>query len=134
RSADCACELCADDLERFATAAYLVGRDGEYLALLERAHDAHLDGGRRLQAVRCAFWLGLRLLFRGEGGRAGGWFARAERLIGSEASACVERGYLLLPAVHHALNGGELAKAASIAATITDIAEQFADADLLTCA
>jgi hypothetical protein len=27
RAADRACELCADDLERFATAAYLVGRD-----------------------------------------------------------------------------------------------------------
>jgi DNA-binding CsgD family transcriptional regulator len=133
QGADRACELCAEDLERFAAAAYLAGRDDEYLAVLERAHHAHLDQGRRLQSVRCAFWLGLRLLFRGEGSRAGGWFARAERLVESESSACAERGYLLLPAVEHAIRGGELDKAASIAAAIVQIAEQFADAELLTC-
>jgi DNA-binding CsgD family transcriptional regulator/tetratricopeptide (TPR) repeat protein len=40
---------------------------------------------------------------------------------------------LLLPAVEHAIHTGDLAKAASIAAAIVEIAEQFADADLLTC-
>jgi ATP/maltotriose-dependent transcriptional regulator MalT len=86
-----------------------------------------------LQGVRCAFWLGLRLLFRGEGGRAGGWFARAERLVESESSACCERGYLLLPAVEHAIRGGELDKGASIAAAIAEIAERHQDPELLTC-
>ncbi|HEX5048294.1 MAG TPA: response regulator transcription factor [Gammaproteobacteria bacterium] len=133
RTADRASALGADDLERFATAAYLVGRDDDYLGALERAHHAHVDTGRRLQGVRCAFWLGLRLLFRGEGGRAGGWFARAERIIEEEASACAERGYLLLPSVEHAIRGGELDKAASIAAAIVEIAEAFADAELLSC-
>jgi DNA-binding NarL/FixJ family response regulator len=133
QAADRACELDADDLQRFATAAYLVGRDNDYLALLQRAHDAHLRHGRPLQGVRCAFWLGLRLLFRGEGGRASGWFTRAERLVECEGAACAERGYLLLPAVEHAIHTGDLAKAASIAAAIVEIAEQFADADLLTC-
>jgi DNA-binding CsgD family transcriptional regulator len=133
RAADRACELCADDLERFATAAYLVGRDEDYLAALERAHQAHLDQNRRLQSVRCAFWLGLRLLFRGEGGRASGWFARAERLVESESSACCERGYLLLPAVEHAIRGGELDKAASIATAIVAIAERHKDVELLSC-
>ena len=133
QAADRACELDADDLQRFATAAYLVGRDNDYLALLERAHDAHLRQGRPLQGVRCAFWLGLRLLFRGEGGRASGWFTRAERLVECEGAACAERGYLLLPAVESAIHSGDLAKAASIAAAIVEIAERFADAELLTC-
>ncbi|HEX7082372.1 MAG TPA: response regulator transcription factor [Gammaproteobacteria bacterium] len=133
QSADRACELCAEDLERFAQAAYLAGRDDDYLAALERAHHAHLNQGRRLQSVRCAFWLGLRLLFRGEGGRANGWFARAERLVESEARACAERGYLLLPAVEQAVRGGELDKAAALADEIAAIAEQFADVELLTC-
>jgi DNA-binding CsgD family transcriptional regulator len=133
KAAERAAELCAEDLERLAQAAYLVGRDDDYLAALERAHHAHLEQGRRLQSVRCAFWLGLRLLFRGEGGRAGGWFARAERLVESETAACVERGYLLLPAVEHALRGGDLDKAASLAATIIELAERFADVELLTC-
>ncbi len=51
----------------------------------------------------------------------------------SEASACAERGYLLLPAVEQAIRGSDLDKAASIAAAIVEIAEEFADAELLTC-
>lgn len=133
RVADRACELSAEDLERYAQAAYLAGRDDDYLALLGRAHRAHLNQDRRLQSVRCAFWLGLRLLFRGEGGRAGGWFARAERLVESEAGKCAERGYLLLPAVEQALRGGDLDNAAALAAAIAAIAQEFADAELLTC-
>ena len=133
QAAERTCELSAHDLERFAQAAYLAGRDDAYLAALERAHHAHLNHGRRLQSVRCAFWLGLRLLFRGEGGRASGWFARAERLVESEAGACAERGYLLLPAIEQAIHVGDLAKAAAIAAETMAIAEAFADSELLTC-
>ncbi len=89
--------LGAADLELLATAAYMVGRDDDYVRALERAHHAHLDAGETLPAVRCAFWAGLGLLFRGEEGRANGWFARAQRLIEREGSECVERGYLLIP-------------------------------------
>ena len=60
------------DLERLATAAYLIGHDDDYLQSLERAHHAFLAAGEKRPAVRCAFWLGLRLLFRGETGRATG--------------------------------------------------------------
>lgn len=133
RAADDTSGLRADDLERYATAAYLVGADDEYLAVLERAHDAHLLDGRPLHGVRCAFWLGLRLLFRGDGGRAGGWFARAERLLESEPAACAERGYMLLPAVEHAIRNAALAQAASTAAAAEALAIQFEDAELLTC-
>ena len=133
QAADGACELGAEDLQRFATAAYLVGRDADYLALLERAHHAHLSQGRPLQGVRCAFWLGLRLLFRGEGGRASGWFSRAERLVESHAAACAERGYLLFPAVEQAIRSGELEKAASMAAAMVEMGERFADVELVTC-
>jgi len=131
--ADRVCQLSAEDLERFAQAAYLAGHDDDYLAALERAHHAHLNQGRCLRSVRCAFWLGLRLLFRGEGGRASGWFARAEHLLESEACACAERGYLLLPAVEQAIRAGELGAAAELADAIAAIAEQFADVELLTC-
>ena len=37
--------LDAADLESAAVAAYLTGRDEDYLKLLERAHRAHLDSG-----------------------------------------------------------------------------------------
>ncbi|HEY8520790.1 MAG TPA: LuxR C-terminal-related transcriptional regulator [Gammaproteobacteria bacterium] len=134
RRADRTGELSADDLERFAQAAYLAGHDDDYLAALERAHHLHLNEGRRLRSVRCAFWLGLRLLFRGEGGRAGGWFARAERLVEPETRPCAERGYLLLPAVEQAVRAGDLDRAAALAAEITAIAEHCGDPELMTCA
>jgi hypothetical protein len=55
----------ADDLELLAMAAYLVGRDDDYLRALERAHNAHLNAGQCPRAIRCAFWFGFRVLMRG---------------------------------------------------------------------
>ena len=62
----------ADDLERLATAAYMLGRDDDYVAALERAHQAYLDGGEALRAVRCAFWIGMNLVLRREVGARDG--------------------------------------------------------------
>ena len=89
-------ELDADGLEQLATAAYMLGRDDEFVAALEGAVRAHERSDR---AARCAFWIGLSLALRGESARAGGWFARAGRLVERHGSDCVERGYLLLPQV-----------------------------------
>jgi DNA-binding CsgD family transcriptional regulator/tetratricopeptide (TPR) repeat protein len=86
----------AADLERLAVAAYLVGRDAQRDAALERAHLAYLAGEDVASAVRCAFWLGMGLLQRGEQARAGGWFARGGRLVEGRTDL-PERGYLLLP-------------------------------------
>ena len=61
--ADQATPLQADDLERLATAAYLTGVDLEFQRILERLHRAHVEAGARPRAARCAFWLGLTLLF-----------------------------------------------------------------------
>ncbi|HEX5007045.1 MAG TPA: hypothetical protein VFV70_08025, partial [Hyphomonadaceae bacterium] len=63
--ADQEAPLEAEDLERFAMAAYLVGRDDEYLKTLERAYNAYVNAGQGARAVRCAFWLAFRLLMRG---------------------------------------------------------------------
>lgn len=127
-------ELDAEDLERLAMSAYLIGRDEEYLDALDRAHQAHLQSGATLRSVRCAFWLGLRLLFRGENGRAMGWLTRAERLIGCEDTDCVERGYLLLPLAQRHLLEDECERAAAIAATAVEFGERCADDDLIACA
>ena len=67
--------LSAPDLELLATAASLTGRMDEYLALLERAHLAHIEAGENLAAAGCAGWLGMTLAIRGDMGPAGGWFA-----------------------------------------------------------
>jgi DNA-binding CsgD family transcriptional regulator len=132
--ADQAAPLLARHLERLAMAAYLVGRDEEYLRALERAHQRYLDTGEGVRAVRCAFWLGMRLLFRGEAGGATGWFARAQRLLEREPRECAERGYLLLPVVEQQLAAADYEAAYATAASAAEIGECCADADLVACA
>ena len=126
--------LDADDLERLATAAYMLGREDEYLDALERAHHAHLEAGAALRAVRCAFWLSMTQLMRGGRGRSEGWFARAERLLERETGECVERGYMLLRDVVNRHASGDHEAALGTAANAAAIAERFADADLLALA
>src|SRR5262245_30600228 len=102
--ADQASSLGAEDLERLATSAYLIGRDLDFQKILDRAHHACVEAGDGSRAARCAFWLGLSLLLRGETGQASGWLARAQRLV--EGRNCVERGYLLLPIAEQHLGAG----------------------------
>jgi DNA-binding CsgD family transcriptional regulator len=132
--ADRAASLDAGDLERLALSAYLIGHDDEYLTVLERAHHAHHEAGECLRAARCAFWLGLRLLFRGETGRATGWLARAQRLVEREGGECAEQGYLLVPLAQQQIMAGNHETAFTTAARAIDIGERFAEADLVACA
>jgi hypothetical protein len=90
--------LAAPDLELLATTAFMLGRDDDCIAWLERAHLAHLENDETLRAVRCAAWIGLNLAARGEIGPASGWLGRAQRLV-EPIGDCAERGYLLLPAM-----------------------------------
>ena len=96
-AADRRAPLAAPDLELFALAAALSGRDDEYLALLDRLHQLCLGGREQTRAAYWAFWIGFRLSGLREMGQASGWFARAQRLI--ENVDCVEQGYLLLPII-----------------------------------
>jgi DNA-binding CsgD family transcriptional regulator len=132
--ADQEAPLGPEDLERLAMTAYLVGHDEEYLATLERAHHAHLDAGQCSRAVRCAFWLGFRLLMRNETGRATGWLSRAERLLGRETGEHAERGYLLLPVVEQRLASGNFDAAYGMATEAAAIGERCVDVDLIACA
>src|SRR5262245_54745342 len=87
----------ADDLERLARSAYMIGRDDDYVSSLQRAFQALLDAGDVPRAIRCCFWIGHSHLFGGEKARGAGWFARGERLLETFGHDCVERGYLLIP-------------------------------------
>jgi DNA-binding NarL/FixJ family response regulator len=120
------------DLEQLATSAYLTGREAAALDAWERAHHAHLEAGDAARAVRCAFWLGLALVQRGEHAQGGGWLARAQRMFQDSATDGVERGYLLIPAALQALGGGDGETAFATFEEVAEIAGRFGDADLVT--
>jgi ATP/maltotriose-dependent transcriptional regulator MalT len=130
-SAHASAPLGAEDLELLATAAYMRGRDPEYLENLERAHQARLDAGETRRATLTAFWLGMQLMLAGETGRGSGWLGRAQRLLEQEPDDCVERGYLMLPRAFQREAAGDLDGGAAIAADAAAAAERFGDRDLL---
>lgn len=123
-----------DDLERLATAAYMLGRQDEFYEALEHAHQAHLNGGEALRAARCAFWVGINLMQQGEMARASGWLGRARRLVQREGGDCVEQGYLLIPTMFEREAQGDLDGAIATAAEAARIGERFGDPDLVALA
>jgi DNA-binding CsgD family transcriptional regulator len=124
-------QLGPEDLHRLAWAAGLSARDEEMLTTQERVYQAWLAAGDDLAAARAAFWLGFRLLARGQTGRSGGWLSRAQQLVDLYGRDCVEQGYLLLPASQRHLNGGEPRAALDCAVRATQIGERFGEADLI---
>ena len=133
-AADRSDQLGAGDLELLATSAYMLGREENYLGILERAYRAHLDADEGLAALRCAFWIGVTLASGGEMGRAGGWLGRAQRLLDRQGDDCVDSGYLLLPRVFEQQGSGDLEAAAATAAEAAAIGERFGDPDLFALA
>ena len=74
-------ELAAEDLERLAVAAYMVGRDDECEAAWTAAHREWLRRGETESAAQCAFRHALELFFRGDLAPARGWVARGGRIL-----------------------------------------------------
>jgi DNA-binding CsgD family transcriptional regulator len=133
-AADRSQPLSAPDLERLATAAFMLGQAEEYFGCLERAYEAHLAAGEGRAALRCAFWIGVNLAQRGEMGRAGGWLGRAQRLLEDEGPDCAEAGYLLLPLVFRHAGSGDLEAAAAVAGEAAAFGHRFGDRDLFALA
>lgn len=131
-SADHAAPLGVDDLDRVATAAYLTGHDLEFQQFTERLYRVHVESGDRARAARCAFWLAITFLLRGENGRSNAWTARGQRLI--EDHDCVERGYLAVAVAEHQLREGQADAAHATAREALEIGESFSEADLTAAA
>jgi DNA-binding CsgD family transcriptional regulator len=132
RSADQISPLDVEDLDCLATAAYLTGRDLEYERLLERLYRVHIESDNPARAARCAFWLALEFLLRGERGRSNAWIARGQRLV--EERECVERGYLAVIVAEQQLRNGHLEEAHATSGQALACGESFSDGDLIAAA
>lgn len=124
----------AEDLERLAVAAHLVGEDDPCVQAWERAYRARLAVDDAAGAARAAFWLSFELIDRGEVARGSGWASRGTRLVEDAAVDCVERGYLALPEALALAQGGDPAGGLAVFERIEAIGVRFADADLLALA
>jgi DNA-binding NarL/FixJ family response regulator len=90
-----------------------------------------VEAGSLPPAIRCAWWIGHNLLFRGELAPASGWFARGQRLIERVHGDCVERGYMLIPLWLQQMGNGEWEAGWATAVAAAEAGERFGDADLL---
>ena len=134
-AADRGTPLEPDDLARLATAGYLLGRDAISIELWERAHHDLLELGDVAGAFQSARWIIFVLLNGGQFARAGGWLARARRLLDDgEHGDCAERGHLLVAAALQRAVEGDWEEAGRISAQAVETGERFGDVDLVTLA
>ena len=133
-AADREAPLEPEDLERLATAAYLIGRDEDSVDVWERAHHELVNRGDTQRAARCAGWIVFVLMNTGEFARGGGWLARAHRLIDDVQDDCAERGHLLVPVAFQHAFAGDWPTAHAISTQAAEIGDRFGDIDLVTLA
>ena len=88
-------ELAAEDLDRFAEAAWWGGRLDEAINLRERSYAGFAANGEKLAAARIALTLSWDYSARGAFSVSNGWFATAERLL-AEQDESAEHGFLTL--------------------------------------
>jgi DNA-binding CsgD family transcriptional regulator/tetratricopeptide (TPR) repeat protein len=122
--------LDAADHARLAVCAYLVGEDDECAEAWAQAHRLALECEDAPEAARCAFWLAMCLMLRGLMAQAGGWLARAERVVANADVDCAARGYLLIPGLLAALGAGDPVTARDLSLRATELGVRFDDADL----
>jgi ATP/maltotriose-dependent transcriptional regulator MalT len=122
-----------DDLERLAVAAYLAGEDLVSTDTWVRAHQECVRAGNPGRAVRCAFWLVIGLMLRGELAPAAGWLARGQRFAG-DVEGRAEEGCLLLGDAVQLMFGGDPERANALYSRAAEIGVRFGDPDVTAMA
>jgi DNA-binding CsgD family transcriptional regulator len=122
----------AKDLEKLAIAAYLIGKDTESDDYWTQAHHEYLEHNKKTEAARCAFWLGFKLMFKGERARGSGWISRAGTILKDGKIDSVMSGYLLIPVALKNMGEGDFAKAYELFNQVLDTSDRFDDPDLKT--
>ena len=131
-AADALHPLGPEDLERLGISAHLTGRAEESAAIGARAHLEAVRAGQVELAISVAISLGLSMMQRGEMAQAGGWLARAARLIEESGYDGPQCGRLLIPEGLRSLMSGDPATAFGLFERVAVIAERFDDRDLAT--
>jgi DNA-binding CsgD family transcriptional regulator len=127
--------LTIEDLDAFATASYLTGRDEAGFALWGQAHQRCLDEGTIHRAAHFGMRVAQCLGFKGDLPRCGGWVDRINRLLDEAQIDCVEQGYL-----QHALGMISLFEAGDVPGALErfqhagKIGSRFASRELATLA
>ena len=124
-------ELGSEDTMTLGTAAFLAGDADAAVRAWQRGYQQLVEAGDGLGAARCAFWIGLVLALRGEQAVAGGWAARAQRLLEGEPEDIVDRGYLLIHEFYAHFGRGDLARAEEVGAAVARVGRRFGDPDLV---
>ncbi len=126
--------LDADDLDRYAKAAFWTGRSDRSIALREAAYGAYLDREDPTRAAFCALTLRREHLANLQDAVAAGWLQRAEHLLEgrpeSFADSTPADGFLALAHADAARARGDFARALSMVDRARGIAEGSGDRDL----
>lgn len=119
------------DLERMATAAYLVGQDDDAVTLWSRLHHECVEDGNSQRAVYWGYWLSMIHLVHGAPAQATGWLARAQRLDNARREPDAVQGYGEIIGGLLALGSGDIAGAVAHFGAAVGLADRFHDSDLL---
>jgi DNA-binding CsgD family transcriptional regulator len=123
------------DLDRLATAAFLVGDDGTSSTARARAHAAFLDHGEPVKAARSAFWLAFVLLDRpSQRAQAGGWLSRGRRLLEEGGVDCAEHGFALSALAFQRITEGDIDGALATFERAAAVGARFHDEDVTVLA
>ena len=124
-----------EDLDRLATAAYLVGEEAVSAEARARAHASFVERGELIRAARSAFWLGYALISEpAQRAHANGWLARARRLLDECGADTVEHGFLLCTSGYQRLIADDLAAALENFEQAARIGTRFRNVDVTSLA
>jgi DNA-binding NarL/FixJ family response regulator len=128
-------DLAIEDLDRFATAAYLTGRDETAFGLWARAHRGCAQAGEVELAARFGIRLAETLGFKGDIGRSAGWVERVRRLLDDAGIDCVEVGYLAnASAMCRIFGAGDYRGAHELFVRAGAVGARYRDQELMTLA
>jgi DNA-binding CsgD family transcriptional regulator len=124
-----------EELDRLATEAFLSGDDAASIQLRTRAHTGFVSRGEMVRAAATAYWLAFAMLESpASRAQAGGWLARAQRLVDEANEPCAVEGWLLCAAGRQHASTRSFETALDAFTRAEDIGRRFGDRDLVALA